>query len=62
MIVARRQYFDAHNPDQKKEMQKKKEENIQFTIFRNTCNITKHFELTRGIFSDIIWAKFNYTP
>lgn len=61
MIVARRQYFNAYNnPDQKKEMQKKKE-NIQFTIFRNTCNITKHFELTRGIFSDIIWATFNYT-
>ena len=28
------------NSKQKKEKEKKKEGNIQFTTFRNTCNIT----------------------
>ena len=35
--------FDAHNYNQNKEKEKMKEEKIQFTIFRNTCNITKRF-------------------
>ena len=35
--------FDAHNYNQNKEKEKLKEEKIQFTIFRNTCNITKRF-------------------
>ena len=37
------QHFDAHNYNQNKEKEKMKEEKIQFTIFRNTCNITKRF-------------------
>ena len=41
------QHFDACNSNQKKEIENKKE-NIQFTTFRNTCNITKPFELARG--------------
>ena len=34
--------------NQKKEIEKRKEGNIQFTTFRNICNITKPFELERG--------------
>ena len=32
---------------------KRKKENIQFTNFRNICNITIPFELARGKFMDI---------
>ena len=31
----------------------KKEEDIQFTTFCNTCNITKPFDLARGKFMNI---------
>ena len=44
------QHFDACNSNQKKEIEIK--ESIQFTTFRNTCNITKPFELARGTFLD----------
>ena len=37
------QNFDAYNSNQKKK-KGKKEKNIQFTMFQNMCNITKHFE------------------
>ena len=38
------QHFDVHNSNQKKGIDKKKQENIQFTILWNTCIIMKHFE------------------
>ena len=47
------QNFDAHNSIKKKGKEKKKEENIQFTAFRNTCNITKTFQLAQGKFTEI---------
>ena len=37
------QHFYAYS-NQKKEKGKKKEENIQFTSFWNTCKVTEHFE------------------
>ena len=40
------QCFDAHS-------NQKKEENIQFTNFNNTFNISKPFELAQGKFMDI---------
>ena len=42
------QYFDAHSSNHKKENEKKRKENIQFTTFGNKLNITKSFELARG--------------
>ena len=42
------QHFDISNSIQKKEKKKKREENIQFTTFRNMCNIATPFELARG--------------
>ena len=48
------QHFDACNSNPKKEKEKK---NIQLTTFRNTCNITKPFEVVQGIFMDI---KYDY--
>ena len=42
------QHFDISNSIQKKEKEKKREENIQFTTFRNMCNIATPFELARG--------------
>ena len=47
------QNFDAHNSIKKKGKEKKKEENIQFIAFRNTCNITKTFQLAQGKFTEI---------
>ena len=45
------QHFNAHNSNQRKEKEIKKE-NIQFTTFRCTCNSTKPFEVARGTFTD----------
>ena len=44
------QHFNAHNSNQRKEKEIKKE-NIQFTTFRCTCNSTKPFEVARGTFT-----------
>ena len=38
------QKFDAHSSNWKREKEKKKEKNIWFKTFLNTCNIMKHFE------------------
>ena len=42
------QHFNAHTFYQKKEKENKKEENIQFTTFCNTFNISKPFGLAQG--------------
>ena len=42
------QHFHVCNSNQKKEIEIK--ESIQFTTFRNTCNITKPSVLARGKF------------
>ena len=42
------QHYDVHNFNQKKGKEKNKEENIQFTNFSNTCNLTNTFESAHG--------------
>ena len=55
------QHFDASSSNWKKQKEKKKDKKIQFTTFRNICNITKFFAKLTSTAKLIINAKLNLT-